>query len=337
MMKRIFIHSVLLAAALSLPAENVLPDEQRTNGADTIKAAASVQRRASACGVVIGESRENATLMGAIMTDDGYVLTQSAAMEQGKAWHVWLSDRTQLDIRLVKRDEKLGVMLLKVERNGLATAPWGNSSALTRGQWLCSLANQQSDLRIGVMGARRRAIPDSGAVLGLRFGPSDKGDEGVIIEDVAPEGPAEKSGLRPDDLLTEFNGKTVNSPADVRRQIIKCHVGDMVKLRYKRDGKPAECEVRLASKKQVMQSWGGGDFANHGTSLRTDNYSEVLQHDIPLSPADMGGALFDLKGKAIGLNIARVDRVTNYALPVEVFLPAANKWIAEDRNKIPKS
>ncbi|MFZ4763357.1 MAG: hypothetical protein ACOYMN_00280, partial [Roseimicrobium sp.] len=75
----------------------------------------------------------------------------------------------------------------------------------------------------------------------------------------------------------------------------------------------------------------GADFANHGTSLRTDHFPEVLQHDLPLNPADMGGAVYDLHGQAVALNIARVDRVTNYALPVEIFLPEVERWIQEDR------
>ncbi len=336
MTTRIYIFAFLLAAGFSLRAENVLPDEQRTNGAETLKAAALARSRASACTVVIGEKRDTGPQLGVAISEDGYVLTKVDEAGEIKTWRVWFPDGSQSEARVVKRDEKLGVALLKVERKGLTAVAWGDSQALGMGQWLCCPANHAIDLRMGVLSAKRRAIPDSGAVMGVRFGPSEKGDEGVIIEEVAPDGPAKKAGLRDDDLLTEFNGKPVNSPADVRRGIIKCHVGDIVKLRYKREGKPGECEVRLASKKQVMQNWGGGDFGNHGTSLRTDNFAEVLQHDMPLGPEDMGGALFDLKGNAIGLNIARVDRVTNYALPVEVFLPSVNKWMLDDRSKSPK-
>ncbi len=336
MMKRIFISVILLAAGSSLRAENVLPDEQRTNGVDTLKAATLVQSRASACTVVIGESRENGPQMGVVVSDDGYILTKSAEPGEIKTWRAWWSDGSQSEARVVKRDEKLGVALLKVERAGLTAVTWGDSQPLSQGQWLCCLANQAKDFRLGVLSAKRRAIPDSGAVMGLRFGPSEKDDQGIIIEEVAQDGPALKAGLRADDLLLEIEGKPVNSPAAVRRVIAKHHVGDVVKVHYKREGKPGDCEVRLASKKQVMQNWSEGDFGNHGTSLRTDNYPEILQHDMPLSPSDMGGALYDLKGNAIGLNIARVDRVTDYALPVEIFLPAVNKWIAEDRHKNPK-
>jgi hypothetical protein len=48
---------------------------------------------------------------------------------------------------------------------------------------------------------------------------------------------------------------------------------------------------------------------------------------MPLTPQDIGTALYDLEGHPIGLNIARVDRVTNYALPSEVFVKQIDNWI----------
>ena len=54
---------------------------------------------------------------------------------------------------------------------------------------------------------------------------------------------------------------------------------------------------------------------------------------MPLTPQDVGTALCDLEGRAIGLNIARVDRVTNYALPSESFTKQVEDWIKADRAK----
>jgi hypothetical protein len=45
----------------------------------------------------------------------------------------------------------------------------------------------------------------------------------------------------------------------------------------------------------------------------------------------MGGPLFNLVGKCIGINIARVDRVSTYALPA--YLPS--KVIAPFLEKLP--
>ncbi len=314
-------------------AQGFLDDEQRTNGAETLGALATLHSKAAAGSACIGPERDKKLLSGAILSPDGYILTKATETLSMKPLRVWLSDGSMADARLVKRNEKLDLALLKIERTGLACVSWGESLSLRPAQWLCALGDQGAKMRLGVMSANRRAIANSGAVMGIRFARSDKGDVGVQIEEVATDGPAEQAGLRADDVLVELNSQKVNDPSAVKRIIGPLHPGDIVKVKYKRVGKDGDCDVKLASKNRVMLNWGGEDFGNHGTSSRTDNYSEIIQHDLPLKPSDMGGVLYDVQGHAVAINIARVDRVTNYALPVELFLPEVLKWIQEDREK----
>jgi S1-C subfamily serine protease len=91
-------------------------------------------------------------------------------------------------------------------------------------------------------------------------------------------------------------------------------------------------QVRLASRSKILQNWEGEDFANGGISIRTDNFPQVIQHDIPLSPLDMGSPLLDLAGNPLGINIARVDRVTTFALPAEIFWKEIQPLIEADRH-----
>ena len=49
----------------------------------------------------------------------------------------------------------------------------------------------------------------------------------------------------------------------------------------------------------------------------------------------MGGPVFDLQGRAIAVNIARADRITTFALPVERFRDALEKWLEADRHPAP--
>ena len=66
-------------------------------------------------------------------------------------------------------------------------------------------------------------------------------------------------------------------------------------------------------------------------SKRKDNFEMIIQHDLPIGKESMGGPLFNLDGKCIGINIARVDRVSTYALPA--YLPS--KVIAPFLEKLP--
>lgn len=80
----------------------------------------------------------------------------------------------------------------------------------------------------------------------------DADSEGVVIEEVVPEGPAAEAGLEAGDILTHWNDEPLaasegrgRAPAakllDLAR---KLEEGDTVHLRYLRDGKPGEALVK---------------------------------------------------------------------------------------------
>ena len=64
-------------------------------------------------------------------------------------------------------------------------------------------------------------------------------------------------------------------------------------------------------------------------SKRKDNFPMILQHDLPLPKNSMGGPLFNLEGECIGFNIARVDRVTIYALPESQVRNTLSKFLGK--------
>ena len=68
-------------------------------------------------------------------------------------------------------------------------------------------------------------------------------------------------------------------------------------------------------------------------SVRRTGFETVLQHDITLGPSDMGGPLFDLEGRLVGINIAKANRVEFFAIPVE----AIKKVLEEKTSEIAKA
>ena len=63
-------------------------------------------------------------------------------------------------------------------------------------------------------------------------------------------------------------------------------------------------------------------------SKRKDNFPLILQHDLPLPKEAMGGPIFNLKGECVGINIARVDRVTVFTLPAEIVKQTVDAFIS---------
>jgi S1-C subfamily serine protease len=318
--------AVTVTMSSSATAQEVLRDSARTNGAESLAAILPVKTLALQSSVLVGRSRGDSVL-GIVVSPDGYVLAPASESVLVSPLRVFAAEGPGLPTREVKRDDRLNLVLLKVDRPGWSPVAWGESLSLDIGHWVVAPTGEGKEVRLGVVSANRRLIPNSGAVLGVRFGVDDE-DTGVLVEEVAADSPAEQGGLVAEDLILAVEGKQVSRNQEVAKIIAGHKPGDLVKVRYRREGADREAEIRLASKSRVLMNWTGEDFGNHGTSVRTDNFPEVIQHDLPLGPDDMGGAIFDLHGRAVGINIARVDRVTNYALPVELFLL---KWLRDDR------
>jgi serine protease Do len=69
--------------------------------------------------------------------------------------------------------------------------------------------------------------------------------EGAYISDVSANGPADKAGIKPGDIITKINDVTVKSSSDLVRQLYKYNVGDQVTVTYVRNGKTNQVKVTL--------------------------------------------------------------------------------------------
>ncbi len=335
--RQVILPAIVLLSVNFLHAEGprpTLPPDQRTNGKYTLTAVEKLRPLTTACAARIESLLGRAICAATIVGEDGYVLIKASEVpDLGKA-RIKFGDGRITDLREIHRETSLDLVLAQaIGVTGLRAVSFGAARVLTMGQWLCSVADTGKEPRIGTVSARIRRIPGTGAALGIRMAEkSAEGDKGVRIIGVANESPAEVAGLQENDVILAIAAQTVAQFRQVHDIVNKRQPGEVVEVRYLRKDKEETCRVRLASRTKVLQNWEGEDFANGGISLRTDNFPEVLQHDIPLLPTDMGGPVATLEGKVVGINIARVDRVTTFALPVEAFWTETQQWIKADRH-----
>ena len=73
-------------------------------------------------------------------------------------------------------------------------------------------------------------------------------DGGVKVARVQSDSPAEKAGVKPDDVILEFDGKKLNSVTDLQAVLAKKKPGDTVKLKIKRGDKTLELKVKLGKR-----------------------------------------------------------------------------------------
>lgn len=83
----------------------------------------------------------------------------------------------------------------------------------------------------------------------------ENSSEGLTVKSVVKDGPAEKSGLKPNDILLSFNGTDLKTPQQLYELVTKQKQGDKVKVIYKRDGKKKNVTVSLGEKVEEVKTF----------------------------------------------------------------------------------
>lgn len=87
----------------------------------------------------------------------------------------------------------------------------------------------------------------------------DEDIEGVLVTKVFPDDPAEKAGIKTNDILLEVNGKEVDDSRELSRMIADSGVGDQVDILVWRDGKKKVFNVKLAKRQDLKTAAAPGE------------------------------------------------------------------------------
>jgi len=302
-----------------------LPSNLRLNGAETVRAFGQGGETARLATLAITRKGEHIALATAIDTK-GHLLTKASELEiEGELSAVTPSGE-KLEVTVLSRDPATDLALLKVAPGKATPVDWGNPDNLLQGSWVGAMNYQADALMIGVISATRREIKRRPGVLGVTLDPNDDPEElGVAIDGFGPNSPAQKQGMKPGDLIIRVETKDIRSRKELAGQISKFDPMDEVNLKILRGEEGIPFTVTLNYKSNVFDMLDRNQRMSGQTSKRKAGFADVLQHELPLSPKAMGGPLVDLSGKAMGLNIARADRVTTFALPATVVVKAVEE------------
>ncbi len=124
-----------------------------------------------------------------------------------------------------------------------------------------------------------------------------KGSQGVVIQDVLPGQPAQRAGLRRNDVIVEFQGSPVTDLQKFRLKVADTPVGSKVGLTVLRDGKRVPISVTLSERNRDQIAQGG----------------VTPDPNAPDSPANLGGLqVRDLtRGELAGARITAGVSVTD--------------------------
>ncbi|MFT8789739.1 Do family serine endopeptidase [Komagataeibacter saccharivorans] len=271
---------------------------------------------------------------GFIISPDGYVVTNNHVVKGATKVTVTLDDGTALPAKIVGRDSKTDIALLKVSPTSkLRFIELGDSDRVEPGEWVVAVGNPYGlggTVTAGIVSARGRDIGDgpydsfiqvdapinrgnsggplftqdgkvvgvntailspSGGSIGIGFAiPSDtvknvvdqlektghvtRGYLGVTAQVITPSmasalglkpsasgapatgalvasvssgSPAEKAGLKAGDVVTELNGRAVDTPHTLAVEVASIAPGTKASISYLRNNRPQTASVTIAS------------------------------------------------------------------------------------------
>jgi serine protease Do len=102
---------------------------------------------------------------GIIISADGYILTNQHVVEQGQEVEVQLMDERTFPAKVVGRDARTDLALLKVEASDLPFLPLGDSEALKVGELVLAIGNPfglEYSMSLGIVSRKGRAMGGAG-------------------------------------------------------------------------------------------------------------------------------------------------------------------------------
>src|SRR5206468_4257591 len=300
---------------------------------------------------------------GFIINPSGYILTNNHVVDRATEVHVKLADGRELSAKVVGRDPRTDLALLKVDATGLPVVPLGDSSTLQVGAPVMAIGNPfglAQTVTTGIVSATGRVIGEgpyddfiqtdasinpgnsggplinaqgqaiginaaifsqSGGSVGIGFAipvnlakpvltqlaaaghvvrgylgvtiqrmTSDlaksfnlRDAHGALVASVADGGPAKEAGLRPADVIVEYDGHTIGRSDELPRLVAETRVGRDVALTVVRDGKTLTLRARIAklAEPEEQRTAEAGGKPSLGLAVQTVTPQLAQELDLP--------------------------------------------------------
>ncbi len=261
--------------------------------------------------------------LGVVVDKDGWVLTKASQLT-GDGLECRLADGSVVQAVRKSVRQDIDLALVRIEASDLLPISWHEENSVKVGGWLATLGSTKRPLSIGVVSVLPRTIRQERAILGIDLGYDRKG---ALIKMVLPGGGAAKAGIEDGDVIVAMDDQRLESQEAVLSKIGTLHAGQRVRIGLRRGERSLEVEAQLMDLHPSLLDETEIEV-NGNLSARSTGFAKVFQHDTVLEPHQCGGPLVDTRGRVVGVNIARAGRVSSYALPNDVVIPAVRSMLS---------
>jgi len=146
--------------------------------------------------------------------------------------------------------------------------------------------------------------------------------KGVLVVDVAKGGPAEKAGMKKDDVIIAYRGKEVNDSNELRNSVAETPIGSEAKVTILRNGKKEELTVKVENLETSVKLLASVAKERLGVEVRAPSTAEINKYGLsrdqgvvitsvePKGP--LGAAGFEVNDMILAINNVPVENVEGF-------------------------
>ncbi len=266
------------------------------------------------------KSGKKTLALGTIVDAGGFVLTKQSELQSPISCE--LSDGKTVSAYVYGVHQPTDLALLKIDASALPVASWSGRPAPEIGNWLVTVKGLDDMPAVGVVSVSERLIKPKSGFMGVNL---EQRDDHVVISNVNADTPAERAGVKKEDVVLAVNGETLNEISALIEKVQSYPPGEEITLKLLRDEKEIVLDIVLGDAESLnplfersnLQNTMGGNLL----SKRRQNFPLAVQHDTILKPEDCGGPVVNIDGEVVGINIARQGRVASLMLPAALVMP----------------
>jgi serine protease Do len=257
---------------------------------------------------------------GTVVGDGTKILSKWSEVAAGKGKlrvDVAGSEYREVTLAGVYQDEDL--VLLNVDGPALKPVSW-SFDAPKIGAFLAAPQPDGKLAAFGVVSVLERNLRDTDkAFLGVR-GDSEYKGQGVKIWTVEEKSGAFAAGLEAGDVILKVGDRPISGMLELKNALSGVAPGSTVDFLIQSEGRAETVKVVLGNRTadmaqnggqrlQIMERMGGALSQVRGA------FTHAVQTDMRPKPNQIGGPVVDLKGRVLGVTLARADRTRSFVMP----------------------